>query len=311
MLSYSISRILQTFFVVIGVSLLLFLLLYVFIPGDPVKLMLGPRASESSVEALREELGLNKPLYQQYFSYIGRGLKGDLGTSYRFKEPVSALVGQALPKTFQLAALAVVLELLLALIAVILSYLSKRSFIDSWLTVLSIFLISIPTFWLAMLLQYWLGLKWKILPVSGADSLGSLVMPVFTLALVSTAIIIRILKASLKETASKDYVLLARAKGLTKRQVLIKHQLKNAFIPTLTYVGMDFGMLMTGAIATEVVFNWPGVGSLMYRAIIGRDIPVILSGVLVLVVIYILVSLLIDLLYGYFNPQARKLDGRW
>jgi len=303
---YATLRLFQAFVVLIGVSLILFLLLHVIIPGDPVRIQLGGRADAAARQALSQELGLDKPLYQQYFSYMGRLMKGDLGTSYRYKEPVATLLFEALPYTFKLAALAVIIELFLGVLAVLISYLSKRSFVDVFLTVATTFLISVPVFWLAMLLQYWLGLKWHILPVSGAEGLASLILPALTLALVSTAVIVRILRASLKETAGSDYVLLARAKGLSPAQVLLKHQLKNAFIPTLTYIGMDFGALMTGAVATEIVFNFPGVGLLMYHAVLERDIPVILSGVLVLVAIYIAVNLIVDFLYGFLNPIVRE-----
>ncbi len=304
MFRYALSRILQTFFVLIGVSLIVFTILH-SIPGDPVKLMLGPRAGADTAAALSQQLGLDRPLYQQYFSFTKNLLTGDLGTSYRFKEPVAALLMEALPKTFILAFLAMIVESLLALIAAIISYLSKRSFIDTFFTVCSIFLLSVPVFWLGMLMQYTFSLKLNWLPLSGYDSLFSLIMPVLALALISTAVILRILRVSLKETQKTDYVLLARAKGLSRRDVLLKHQLKNALIPTITYIGIDFGLLMTGAISTEVVFNWPGVGMLMYRAVMQRDIPVILSGVLVLVFIYVLVNLIVDLVYGYFNPAIR------
>lgn len=306
MLKYSISRILQTFLVLIGVSIILFLLLYVYIPGDVARLTLGPKSDTQTIEAFRHELGLDKPLYQQYSIYMAKLAKGDLGMSYRFKEPVSELLFEALPKTFQLTFWVVIVELFLALITVIVSYLSKRPWLDTFVVIATVFFISLPTFWLAMLMQYWLGVKWRFLPVSGSEGVASLIMPVTALALVSTAVIVRILRASLDETANKEYVLLARAKGLSERQVLLKHQLKNAFIPTLTYIGIDFGALMTGAVATEIVFNWPGVGLLMYQAVLQRDIPVILSGVLVLVAIYVLVNLVVDLLYGFFNPLVRE-----
>lgn len=305
MLKYSLNRFFQTLIVLAGVSLIVFLLLHL-IPGDPVRILLGPRASEQTREALSQQLGLNKPLYQQYFAYIGHLIKGDLGTSYRYKEPVASLLFEALPKTFQLAFLVVSIELILGVSAAVASYLSKRSFIDVFFLIAASFFISVPVFWLAMLLQYWLGFKWQILPALGAGSWASIVLPALTLALVSTAIILRILRASLKEEASKDYILLAKAKGLRPSRILLKHQLKNAFLPTLTYLGMDFGALMTGAISTEIVFNWPGVGLLMYHAIMARDVPVILSGILVLVAIYVLVNLFVDLLYGFFNPVVRE-----
>lgn len=305
MLKYGISRLFQTFIVLVGVSLIVFLLLHL-IPGDPVKILLGPRASEQTRTALSQELGLNKPLYQQYFSYMGRLFKGDLGNSYRYKEPVASLLLEALPKTFQLAFLVVLIELVFGVAAAVVSYLSKRRFIDIFFIVSASFFISVPAFWLAMVLQYWLGFKWQIFPPLGADSWTSIVLPAITLSFISTAIILRILRASLKEEASKDYILLARAKGLTPRKILFKHQLKNAFMPTLTYLGMDFGTLMTGAIATEIVFNWPGVGLLIYHAVMARDIPVILSGVLVLVAIYVGVNLVVDMLYGFFNPLVRE-----
>jgi len=303
---YATLRLFQAFVVLIGVSLILFLLLHVIIPGDPVRILLGGRSDAASRQALSQELGLDKPLYAQYFSYMGRLVKGDLGTSYRYKEPVGRLLLEALPYTFRLAALATLIEMFLGVFAVLISYLSKRSFIDVFLTVATTFLISVPVFWLAMLFQYWFGLKWRVLPVSGAEGLASYILPALTLALVSTALIIRILKASLKETAGSDYVLLARAKGLSPARVLLKHQLKNAFIPSLTFIGMDFGSLMTGAVATEIVFNFPGVGLLMYHAVLERDIPVILSGVLVLVAIYIVVNLAVDLLHGLLNPVVRE-----
>ncbi|RJQ32691.1 MAG: ABC transporter permease [Actinobacteria bacterium] len=305
MLKFAFKRAAQTIFVLFGVSIILFLVMYVVVPGDPARAIAGKKADKSTIKAIHNKLGLDKPLYQQYFTYTANLAKGDLGTSYRYRRPVQEMLAEAMPATFVLALAAIIIEVILGVLAGIYAYVTKIKFIDAAITAGSAFLISVPVFWLGMILQYTFGIRLNLLPVSGNNYFTSLILPAITLSAISVAVVIRILKTSLKENQNADYLLVARAKGLSESQVLYKHQLKNALIPTITYIGMDFGALMTGAVATEIVFNWPGVGLLIRDAILERDIPVIISSILVLVVIYILFNFLVDIAYGYLNPKVR------
>lgn len=306
MLRYCISRLIQTIVVLIGVSIILFLILYK-IPGDPAQMMAGMRANERAVQNIRHKLGIDKPLYVQYIRYTGNLVKGDLGTSYRYNRPVTQMLTEAFPATAKLALVALFIEVLIGILAGIISALKKKSFIDIFLTVSSTFLICIPVFWLGMVLQYFFALKFGWFPVSGyeAGDISYLVLPGITLAAVSTAVIIRLVRASMLEEEGALYLTMARAKGLSERNVVLRHQLRNALMPAVTFIGIDFGALMTGAVATEIVFNYPGIGLTMYKAVLGRDLPVVVSGVLVMVFIYVLFNFIVDILYGYLNPRIR------
>ena len=303
---YTLSRLIQTIIVLVGVSLVLFLILYKM-PGDPAKRMAGMKASPQVLENVRQKWGLDKPLPVQYISYAGNIAKGNLGTSYRYNRPVSSIFAETFPATAKLAVFAIFIEIVLGLAAGILSALKKRTFTDTFITISSTFLICVPVFWLGMLLQYIFGLKLGWLPVSGYEptNLLYLILPGVTLAAISTGVLIRLIRASMLEVSGARYITMARAKGLSESRVLIKHQLKNALLPSVTFIGLELGALMTGAVATEIVFNYPGMGFAIYRAVMERDIPVVISGILIMVFVYVMVNFFIDIIYGYLNPRVR------
>lgn len=310
LLRYSINRLVQTVVVLMGVSIIVFLMLYT-LPGNPAKLMAGMKASPETVTNIKHKLGLDRPLYVQYFRYMLNLAKGDLGTSYRYGRPVSEILGAAFPATAVLAFLAIVIEIVLGLAGGILAAVKRKTFIDSFITVGSTFLICVPVFWLGMLLQYFFGLKLGWLPVSGYVplDLSYLILPAITLAAVSMALVLRLVRSSMLETAGAPFVTMARAKGLSESRVIVRHQLKNALMPVVTFIGLDLGALMTGAVATEIVFNYPGVGLAMYQAVLQRDLPVVVSGVLIMVFLYAVFNFIVDILYGFINPKIRFQDG--
>lgn len=306
LLRYCLSRFVQTFVVLIGVSIILFLTLYK-LPGDPARLLAGMKAKPEAISNIRYKLGIDKPLYVQYLRYSGNIIKGDLGTSYRYNRPVTEMFVEAFPATAQLAFIAVIIEMFIGIFAGIIAAVKRKSFLDVFLTVSSTFLICIPVFWVGMVLQQTFGLNLGWFPVSGYQlgDISYLFLPAITLASVSTAVIIRLVRGSMLEQSGAPYLILARAKGLSEGKVIFKHQFKNAIVPVMTFIGMDFGALMTGAVATEIVFNYPGIGFVIYRAVLERDLPVVVSGVLIMVIIYVIFNFAVDILYGFLNPKIR------
>lgn len=269
--------------------------------------MLGHHPNPHVLATIRHQLGLDRPVYVQYFLYVKRLLSGDLGTSYRYRAPVSSMIAEYLPATFKLAVAAILIEAFLGIAAGIISSLKRYSYRDVLITVSMTLLVCIPVFWLGMILQLWLGVKWKLLPVSGygGGDFLHLILPAVTLAAVSTAAVARLMRSSMLEVGDADYIRTAKAKGLPPWKIVLKHQLRNAMIPTVTFIGMDLGALMAGAIVTEIVFSWPGIGRMMYNAILARDNPVVISGILVLVVIFIAANLLVDISYTVLDPRVR------
>lgn len=286
---------------------MLFFLLYILIPGDPARMMLGQHPNPQILASVRHQLGLDRPIYIQYLIYLKRLLSGNLGTSYRYKVPVSSMIADYLPATFKLALAAVFIESILGITAGIISSLKRYSYIDVLITISTTILVCIPVFWLGMILQLWFGVKWRLLPVAGYGNgdIPHLILPAFTLAAVSTAAVARLVRSSMLEVADMDFIRTARAKGLPNWKIVLKHQLRNALIPTVTFIGMDLGALMAGAIVTEIVFSWPGIGRMMYNAILARDNPVVISGILIMVVIFIVANLLVDISYTVLDPRVR------
>ena len=306
MFRYFLSRFIQMIVVLIGASIILFLILYK-LPGDPAKRMAGIKANEQTVENIRNKLGLDKPVYVQYFRYMTNLAQGDLGTSYRYDRSVSGMLADAFPATAMLALFAIVIEVILGIIAGVISALRRRKFLDVFITVSSTFLICIPVFWLGMILQYYFGIKLGWFPISGYEpfNLSYIVLPGIAVAAISTAVLIRLIRASMLEVGRSDYLTMARAKGLSEKEVVVKHQLRNALMPAVTFISIDLGALLTGAIATEIVFNYPGIGKLIHDAVSARDMPVIVSGVLILVLINIVFNFFADIAYGFINPRIR------
>lgn len=319
MLKYIFKRILQFIPVFIGVTIILFAMRTI-VPGDPVKLITGEKTLSPLVEAqIRETYHLNDPLYKQYGYYMTGLLHGDLGTSFQRHRPVADIFIEKYPFTLRLALAAIVVEIIVGLAAGMISAIKRYSFIDVLTTLSTSILVSMPVFWLGMLLQIFFGIKMKewtgatfYMPISGPGGPASpfpswvhLILPAITLASVSTAYVARIMRSQLLEVLNMDYIRTAVAKGLSPRSVLWKHAIKNAMIPVVTFIGIDLGAMMSGAILTETIFNWPGVGYEIYLAIGRRDWPVVMGGVVLVVIVVMLINLLVDISYAFLDPRIR------
>ncbi len=292
--------------VIIGVTLILFMLIYM-IPEDPASLILQKGATEQALANLRAKMGIDRPLHIQYLRYMGNLVRGDLGTSYRYRRPVSSILADYYPNSIRLALAAIIIEIFVGIITGIIAAVKRYSFWDTLVTVSTTLAVCVPVFWLGMIFQNIFGLRLGWLPISGMGdgSLRYYIMPAFTLASVSLAYVARITRSSMLETMSNDYITTAFAKGLSPGMVIGKHALKNAMIPVVTLVGLNLGTLMGGAVLTETVFNWPGVGRAIYHAILERDTPVVIGGTLVLVMIFLILNLIIDIVYAYLDPRIR------
>lgn len=306
MFYYIIKRILQVIPVIIGVTLILFVLMYI-IPEDPARLILQKGATEQALQNLREKMGIDKPLYVQYWRYIKQLAQGDLGISYRYRRPVKDILADHYPNSIRLALAAIVVEIVIGILAGIISAVKRYTFWDTLVTISTTLAVCVPVYWLGMMLQVIFGLKLGLLPMSGMGdgSIKYYILPSITLASVSTAYVARMMRGSLLEVMANDYIMTAYAKGLPASRVIGKHALKNALIPVVTLIGMDLGSLMGGAILTETVFSWPGVGRTIYLAILQRDAPVVIGGTLVLVIIFVFVNLVVDVIYAWLDPRIR------
>ncbi|MFA5014335.1 MAG: ABC transporter permease [Actinomycetota bacterium] len=306
MFYFILRRILQIIPVIIGVTLILFTLMYV-IPEDPAKLILEKGATPEALQNLRVKMGIDKPVYVQYWRYIKQLAKGDLGTSYRYRRSVNSILADHYPNSIKLALAAIIIEVIIGIFAGIVSAVKKFSFWDMLVTISTTIAVCIPVYWLGMMLQVAFGLKLGWLPMSGMGdgSLRYYILPAITLASVSTAFVARMTRSTMLEVLSNDYITTAYAKGLSRNMVIVKHALKNALIPVVTLIGVDLGSLMGGAILTETVFNWPGVGRTIYLAILQRDAPVVIGGTIILVIIFVAMNLIVDIVYALLDPRIR------
>jgi peptide/nickel transport system permease protein len=292
--------------VVLVVASGVFFLLHL-VPGDPVEQMLGERAQAADVEQLRHSLGLDRPLGEQYLNYLGRVARGDLGTSYRFNAPVTDLVLARYPATIELTLAALLVALLLAIPAGVQSAVHRGTWRDRLLGFLSLLGLSFPNFALApiAILVFSIALDW--LPVSGYGGLAHLVLPALTLGAALAAILTRMVRAAMLEELGQDYVRTARAKGAAEGDVLYRHTLRNGLISVVTVVGLQFGALLAGAMVTETIFSWPGIGRLTLQAINSRDYPLVQGCFLAISLTYIVVNLLTDLVYTLVDPRIREV----
>ncbi len=312
MLSYVFKRILQLIPVLIGITLVTFTVVHVA-PGDPIQVLMGQRYDPVIAEQLRTELGLDKPLVVQYLIFLKGLSTGDLGYSYQKRMPVTELLRQKFGNTLYLSAFAMLLATFVGMLAGIIASIRPRSILDYLVMLFAVLGVSIPVFWLGLMLQLIFGGYLRLLPVSGMSEYGQawflnmrhLILPSLTLATVPMAIIARITRSSMLEVMSADYIRTARAKGLPPRMVILKHGLKNALIPIITVIGNMFAMLLTGAVLTETVFSWPGLGRAMVDAIAQRDFPVILGGVTVFALTFVTVNLIVDIIYAWIDPRIR------
>ncbi len=306
MLPYIFRRILQIIPVLIGITLILFTLMYV-IPEDPARLILQKGATEQALANLRAKMGIDKPIYVQYWRYVKQLSKGDLGQSYRYRRSVNTILAEHYPNSIRLALAAIIIEIIIGIFAGVISAIKKYSFWDTLVTISTTLAVCVPVFWMGMMLQVAFGLKLGLLPMSGMGdgSIRYYILPAITLASVSTAYVARMTRSSMLEVISNDYITTAYAKGLSNLKVIGKHALKNALIPVVTLIGLDLGALMGGAILTETVFSWPGMGRVIYLAVLQRDAPVVIGGTLVLVLIFVSLNLIVDILYVWLDPRIR------
>jgi len=295
---------LSTIPVLIGISLLLFFMLRM-LPGDPAQVLAGQMASQEDIELIRHQLGLDRPVHVQYAFFLGRLARFDLGRSARTQNPVTEEIWARLPNTMLLAVVAITLACLFGIPAGIISAVRPYTWIDYVVTSTAIFGISMPVFWLGLMLVVVFSVILQWLPAGGTGTWRHVILPSFTLAAFVVAFIARMTRSSMIEVLSQDYTTTARSKGLKEQVVVIKHALKNALIPIITVVGLQFGMLLGGAVLTETVFAWPGVGRLIVDSILARDYPMIQGAILVFGLLYILVNLVVDLLYAYVDPRIR------
>lgn len=309
MFRYIIRRLLQSVIVVLGVSLLVFVILYQ--TGDPVILMASPDATQEQIDQLRESLGFNRPWYVQYLDFITDAARGDFGTSLRQGQPVFDLIIDRLPATLRLAVAAFALSVFLSIPIGILSATKRNSIWDNLTMGFALLGQSLPVFFLGVMLIYIFAGRLGWLPSfgQGDGSLGStlkhLILPAITLGTFSLARNARLVRSTLLEVLGLDYIKTARSKGLSERIVVYRHALKNALIPVVTIFGLEFGTLLGGAIITETVFAWPGVGRMIILAIQQRDFPLVVGSVMILAMMFVVLNLIVDILYGIIDPRVR------
>lgn len=306
MLKFTLKRLAYLVLVLIGVSFLVFLLLYMT-PGDPVRMMLGESATPEAQAELRQELGLDDPFLVQYGRYIADiVLHQDLGTSYSTRRPVLDEIMAVFPNTVQLATAAIVIAVVLGTFLGIISAVKQNSLLDNAVMILALIGTSAPIFWIGILMILLFSVKLGWLPPSGFGSFEQLIMPALALGMQSTAVVARMTRSSMLEVIRQDFVKTARAKGQKESVVIMKHVFRNALIPVITVIGLQFGTLLGGAMLTEVVFSIPGVGRLMIEAIKQRDFPIVQGSVLFVAACFSLVNLAVDLLYAVVDPKVSK-----
>lgn len=309
MLKFLLSRLASALIVIFGVTCLVFFFLHM-VPGDPVEVMLGESAQPADREALRTALGLNQPLFTQFTQYLSNLARLDLGTSLYSKRPITELLAERIPATAQLAFASLVVAVLIAFPLGVLAAVRKGTYWDQGAMGLSLIGVSIPNFLmgpiLILIFSLWLG--W--FPVSGQDGFLSLVLPAITLGTAMAAILSRMVRATLLETLDEDYVRTARAKGLSEAAIIWNHAMRNALLPVITLLGLQLGTLLGGAVITEVVFSWPGLGQLTIESIQRRDYPVVQACVLLISLFYVVVNTLTDIVYGLLDPRVRLEAGQ-
>ncbi|MED3728005.1 ABC transporter permease [Priestia filamentosa] len=332
MITYIIRRLLMLVPVLVGLSLIVFFMIRA-IPGNPAQVILGQLATKEAIDSLTKELGLNEPWYTQYFHYIGNLLTGDLGESLRTKNPISEELWPYLTATLELSLVAIIIAIVVGVNAGIISAWFQNSWFDYSAMLLALIGVSMPIFWLGLMEQWLFAIQWDLLPTAGREDIRNpidsitglyiidtlvqgkwdqfavvikhLALPSVALATIPMAIIARITRSSMLEVMRSDFIRTARAKGLRMFWVVYRHSLKNAVIPILTVIGLQFGVLLGGAILTETIFSWPGIGRYIYEAIGYRDYPVIQSGILIIALLFVCINLIVDLLYTVIDPRIK------
>ena len=304
MRDYLIKRILLALGVIFAISAITFFVLNI-VPGDPVRVMVGDMADEATIQRVREQMGLNKPVLEQYANWLTNMLHGDFGTSYTQRKAVVTLMGQAFGTTVKVAAFAYIFALALGLIVGVVAAVNHGRAADRILMALSIFGISAPSFWMAVILQIVFALTLKWFPLSGIKTWQAFVLPTVALGVRYAASIARVTRTSMLEVLSQDFMRTAEAKGISKWVIILKHGLRNALIPISTIAGTQLGDIFTGSILIESIFAMPGMGKLLLDAINARDLPLIQGGVMYIALICVVVYLVVDILYGVADPRIR------
>jgi len=307
MLTFVLRRLLALVPVVWGIATIVFVLMYL-VPGDPARLMAGQNASQQTIQAIRMKMGLDRPVHERYGLFLAALARGDLGYSYRQRRPVSQVIGERFPATVRLALASILIALIFGVSAGIVAARRHGRVLDYGVMILSLLGISTPVFWLGMMLivvfSVWLG--W--LPVGGYGESGDilhLLLPALSLSAISTGYFARITRSSFLEVMNQDYILAARSRGISESRIILRHSLRSAAIPLVTVVGTNLAGLLGGAVATETVFAWPGIGRAIYDAILVRDLPVVEGGVIFLAFVFVVSNLVIDLLYAWIDPRVR------
>lgn len=301
---YFLRRLIGIIPILLVVSILIFLFVHL-IPGDPARLVAGPDASQEDIELIREDLGLNEPIYKQYYDFVTGIFKLDLGTSMKTKRPVFEEISKRFMPTFWLTVFSMIWASILGLVIGVVSSTKRNKWQDHFGMFIAVSGISMPAFWLGLLLIQIFSVKLGWFPTGGLTSWGGYVLPAITLGTGVAAVIARFSRSSLMDVMKEDYIRTAHSKGLAKRKVLWGHSLKNALIPVVTMTGLQFGFLLGGSVVTETVFSFPGLGRLLIDSVEFRDYPVIQAGMLLFSLEFILINLIVDMLYGVLDPTIR------
>jgi peptide/nickel transport system permease protein len=299
-----LRRLLRAVAALLVVTAVVFTLLHV--SGDPSYILLAPEATAEQRAAFRAEYGLDRPVWAQYGRYLGRLVQGDFGQSLSFQMPAAAVALARLPATLELTLAAMLLAIAISIPAAVLAAMRRGTLYDRLMMALTLLGQTVPTFWLGMVMILVLAVRWHLFPASGRGSALHLVMPATALALWLTALLARVTRSEMIEALEQDYVRTARAKGLAESGIAARHALKNALLPIITVIGLQFGGLLGGAVMTETVFAWPGVGTMILDAILKKDFPVVLAGVVIVAIGFIVVNLVLDLLYTVLDPRLRR-----
>jgi peptide/nickel transport system permease protein len=303
MLDFIVKRFIQVIIVVFLALTVVFFLIR--LSGDPTTLFLPPDAPREQIEEYREQLGFNRPLYVQYGDFMINAVQGDFGQSLRSGEDALGLVMQRMPATFQLALAALIVSMIIAIPLGVLSAYKRNTLFDRVGVGLSVVGQAIPNFWFGLILIFIFAAQLQILPSSGGGSISHMILPVFTLALYSISRFVRFTRSAMLDVLNQDYIRTSKAAGASTTSLIMKYALKNSLIPIITLVALDLGVLLGGAVVTEVVFSWPGVGRLLHQSLLNRDFPIVLAGVFIIAIIYAVINFIADVLYAYVNPQIR------
>lgn len=304
MIKYIMRRVLLMIPIALGVTVVVFSIMHLA-PGDPARIMLGVQATPEQVAALRAKLGLDQPIYVQYFRWITGVIKGDWGYSIQTGQPVLEMIQERIGATFKLIGVAMLFSIAIGITTGIISAIKQYSIFDYTAMTLALLGISMPSFWLGLVLILIFGLHLGWFPISGGGTIKHLILPAITLGWVDSAVISRLTRSSMLEVIRQDYITTARAKGLSERAVVYKHALRNALIPIVTIIGLRIPWLFGGAVITETIFAWPGMGRLIVNSVLNRDFPVVQGVVLIMAFIVMFANLAVDILYAFLDPRIR------